>query len=221
MNLDFKKQYRNFNEANIKEDCNLGKELRVFETFETLISQFYNKKFLTSDFFLELGCGNGNFLSVLEKKNFCYKGLDIDDLNFEKDKIPVDDGSVDYVICNSVIEHIKNDFFFISEIKRVLKNGGILILITPNFSYCYKNFYDDPTHVNPFTPKKVENLMSIVGMRNVTVLPWIVKKSVFFWKIPFKFFIARYCLISRGDSKLYIPSFFKGKSLSILASCQK
>ncbi|WP_016731738.1 class I SAM-dependent methyltransferase [Saccharolobus islandicus] len=44
------------------------------------------------------------------------------------------DSSIDVVIFEEVIEHLYNSDLVISEIKRVLKKGGILILSTPNLS---------------------------------------------------------------------------------------
>ena len=94
-------------------------------------------------------------------------------------------------------------------------------MITPNFYYSYKNFYDDPTHVNPFTPQKMKSILSIVGMQKTVVLPWLVKKNILFWKLPFKFFISRYLIPFRGDIKFKVPSFLKGKTSSMIVASQK
>ena len=45
----------------------------------------------------------------------------------------------------------------------ILKKDGYLIITTPNFKYSYKIFYDDPTHVHPYTPK---SLVKILEMNN-------------------------------------------------------
>lgn len=39
----------------------------------------------------------------------------------------IPDKSMDYVVSFQVIEHIKNDSFFVNEIYRVLKSGGKFI----------------------------------------------------------------------------------------------
>jgi len=45
--------------------------------------------------------------------------------------IPAPDGTFAAVWCTEVIEHILDVHVFLSEIRRVLKTGGILILTTP------------------------------------------------------------------------------------------
>ena len=41
--------------------------------------------------------------------------------------------SIDVVLSNQVIEHIVKYEKYLSEIKRILKSDGLLILSTPNF----------------------------------------------------------------------------------------
>ena len=54
-------------------------------------------------------------------------------VDLEKTKLPVPDETFDYVICSEVIEHMEIDpMFMLSEVNRVTKPGGILILTTPN-----------------------------------------------------------------------------------------
>lgn len=54
-------------------------------------------------------------------------------VDLEKTKLPVPDETFDYVICSEVIEHMEIDpMFMLSEVNRVTKTGGTLILTTPN-----------------------------------------------------------------------------------------
>jgi SAM-dependent methyltransferase len=56
-------------------------------------------------------------------------------VDLETQQLPVDDSTFDYVLCCEVIEHMELDpMFMISEINRVLKPGGTLILTTPNIT---------------------------------------------------------------------------------------
>lgn len=54
-------------------------------------------------------------------------------VNLETTPIPVEDETFDYVVCTEVIEHMEQDpMFMMSEINRVLKPEGVLVLTTPN-----------------------------------------------------------------------------------------
>jgi len=194
---------------------------RVFDTFNSALKTFYNKKIEVNSKTLDLGYGDGAFLKLLEREKINSKGYDYDTINFENEKIPEVSNSIDFITCNSVIEHLNDVSNLMNETYRILKPGGKLILITPNFQYDYKQFYDDPTHVNPFTVAKLNNILELHGYQNIKILPWIVKKSPFLWKLPFNFFFARYLLIARNDTTLPIPIFLRGKSTVMFSIAEK
>lgn len=50
------------------------------------------------------------------------------------DNIPLEQETVDYVICQEGIEHFTDQFKAFQEFNRVLKRGGSLIITTPNYS---------------------------------------------------------------------------------------
>lgn len=54
-------------------------------------------------------------------------------LNIEKEKFPFHQGSFDLVLMTEIIEHLTvNPRVYLSEVKRVLKPGGYLLITTPN-----------------------------------------------------------------------------------------
>ncbi|QQG38508.1 MAG: class I SAM-dependent methyltransferase [Candidatus Woesearchaeota archaeon] len=105
---------------------------------------------------LDIGCGDG-FLELSLKKRFNeVYGIDVNEsdliiarsINPEKKihfvkssatKLPLKNNFFDVVVCTEVIEHIKEDEKVISEIRRVLKKKGTLIITTPdkNFPFIY------------------------------------------------------------------------------------
>ncbi len=51
-------------------------------------------------------------------------------------RLPLEDGSIDVVICEWVIEHVEHPQEFAAEVERVLKPGGWFCALTPNkFGY--------------------------------------------------------------------------------------
>jgi len=71
-------------------------------------------------------------------------GVDIEDLRRPKSKVkfslvdsavlPYEDKQFDIIISNHTIEHIENQGRHLSEVKRTLKNDGLVYIATPNKS---------------------------------------------------------------------------------------
>lgn len=51
-------------------------------------------------------------------------------------RLPFDDAQFDLIWCSEVIEHLRDPAFALSELRRVTKPGGLLVLTTPN-SYAW------------------------------------------------------------------------------------
>src|SRR3954465_11188806 len=51
-------------------------------------------------------------------------------------RLPFDDAAFDLIWCSEVIEHLADPAFALSELRRVTKPGGLLLLTTPN-SYAW------------------------------------------------------------------------------------
>ena len=55
-------------------------------------------------------------------------------LNLEKDPLPLADESIDVVMSNQVLEHVKEIFWILHEASRVLRVGGHMIIGVPNLA---------------------------------------------------------------------------------------
>ena len=204
---DLKKQYLNDLRKSNVTDFDIKNSSRVLETFNLALKTFYDTQIDNNARLIDLGYGNGSFLKVLEKSNISSTGYDYDKINFESDKLPESSNSIDFVTCNSVIEHLSDVTNLFKEVHRILKPNGKFLLVTPNFYYDYKNFYDDPTHVNPFTVNKLDEVLKLFKFNKINIVPWVVKKNSLFWKIPFKFFVCRYFLITNKIDKIIFKEF--------------
>ena len=63
--------------------------------------------------------------------------------------IPLEDNSIDVIFCNHVLEHVKDDFKALREMKRVLKPGGWAILQIPFFYPLKETTYEDASITDP------------------------------------------------------------------------
>lgn len=121
---------------------------------------------------LDVGSGKGNHLVGfgrcglkplgLDKRRECVEALekfDVRECDLERDRFPYDSSSLDIVFSKSVIEHIANSDNFISEIRRVLNPGGLAILLTPDWNTQAHIFWDDYTHIKPWTRKGLQNAL--------------------------------------------------------------
>jgi len=193
---------------------------RVFITFKNLIKTFFNKNIEKNQMLLDLGSADGTFVEVVNNNGLRSKGLDINEINFENDKIDFESESCDIITLNSVIEHINNPDNLLNEVKRLLKKDGFFIIVTPDWSLTYKTFFDDPTHVRPYTKKSLNSLLDSYGFKDIKIVPWLVCKPTWMWKIPFSFLLAKLLPFKGGGSRL-LPEFLKGKSKTVLAICTK
>lgn len=117
---------------------------------------FYNRvnALLNPSFvILDIGCGRGEYdsdpiilrrnLRILKGKTSKVIGLDVDK-NAQSNPFldefrvikgnswPIENESVNLILCDHVLEHIADIPAFFSEVHRVLKNNGFLCIRTPN-----------------------------------------------------------------------------------------
>jgi SAM-dependent methyltransferase len=80
--------------------------------------------------------------------------------DFERDRLPWADGSMDAITCMHLVEHLRDLTHLMHEVARLLKPGGRVYFETPHprtltlpsargraAGTFTLNFYDDPTHV--------------------------------------------------------------------------
>lgn len=162
----------------IKESSNNQESIDDFHYFclSYLGENFFSDK---NAKILDIGAGLGH--SLLPLKKFGWNNLyavDIDNFNqdffkkndidfnladIERNKLPYEDNFFDVVLTFHVVEHLQSPNNFLNEIYRVLKKGGILILVTPDWRKQYKIFWRDHTHVHPYDKESINRLVKCFG----------------------------------------------------------
>lgn len=161
---------------------------------------------------VDFGCGNGQIIREMKKINpqAEYIGLDISetalksaaavllDCQFYRiedgGQLPLEDNSVDFVFSSEVIEHIYDTENAFSEIARILKPGGQLLLTTPYHGliknllialFAFDRHFDlVGPHIRFFTKKTLFNLLRKYGLS-------VIKYGYYsrFYPIPYSLYI--------------------------------
>lgn len=106
--------------------------------------------------------------------------------------LPFRSNSFDLVTIFHVLEHITNGELVLEEIIRVLKNNGIMLLVTPNanrFSRIYSFFLRiiisqyryplNPDHVREYSASDIENIMKNSEFQSYKIEPILMRISRF------------------------------------------
>lgn len=155
---------------------------------------------------LDVGCGDGYWSKKLKERG--YETISIDqhrqypniDADFEfPSMIPVDinkslpfpNNYFDIVWCSEVVEHLKNFHYTISEMQRVTKPDGRLIITTPNsffwLHYVFKCFgidnsdWQNEGHINFFNLRDIKRLFPkaiIYGYFPYMIIKFRIKRFI-------------------------------------------
>ncbi len=183
--MSFSRFYRAFEERHRGSRELIGTRLEVYLPFIAPLAVLYQPAMA-----IDLGCGRGEWLELLQREGFEPSGVDLDDGMLQACR---ERGLS--VVRGDAIEHLKSlpdashcvvsGFHFAEHIAfdelqtlvveslRVLKPAGLLILETPNPENLVvgtSSFYLDPTHVRPLPPLLMSFLPEHHGYKRVQIV---------------------------------------------------
>lgn len=134
---------------------------------------------------LDVGCGNGRFLTTMRTLGWDVQGVELSENGMKACRMSglsvhhgdlasaqFPDGYFDLVTVRHVIEHVPEPRSFMAELTRILRPGGYLVVETPSSealgrqwfnTYWYAN--DVPRHLFLFSPANLERLGTSFGLR--------------------------------------------------------
>lgn len=177
--------YRAFEEKFRGSRSLISSRLDIYRAFISPLKQIY-----ADAQGLDLGCGRGEWLEILQEEGIQPQGVDMDEgmleacrtLNLPAIKgdavaylaaLPSESQTV--ISAFHMVEHIPFDRLqvVVAEALRVLKPGGLLVMETPNpenIQVGTHTFYYDPTHQRPIPPLLLAFLPEHYGFGRTKIL---------------------------------------------------
>jgi SAM-dependent methyltransferase len=133
----------------------------------------FSLPFVENKTVLDIACGTGYGIAIVKRSAAYVTGVDIDPQAAAEAKaecngkasvllgnglgLPFADGSFDVITSFETLEHLHERATFLSELNRVLKAGGVLLLSTPNANYSQPvdGKPANPFHIHEYTPDEL------------------------------------------------------------------
>lgn len=157
----------------------------------------YLSRFVSDDMavIVDVGCGYGDFINNIRGKRLVAVDLNANAKKYLQDGIEffcspasdlsfIDASSVDLVFTSNLLEHLTDSELdvIMSEFRRILKVGGVVITMQPNFYYAYREYFDDYTHKKVFSHESLVDLFLANGFGLVAIekrfLPFSLKSRL-------------------------------------------
>lgn len=137
---------------------------------------------------LDIGAGTGDFLVVAKRDGWQTTGIEPNikaktiainkGVYFENNLADLASHSFDIITMWHVLEHVANLDEYISELKRLIKPKGTILIAVPNYKSFDANYYgkfwaafDVPRHIWHFSQTAIQKLFGEKNLKLVEVLP--------------------------------------------------
>lgn len=130
---------------------------------------------------LDLGAGYCDFINQIKsQKKYAadvnpevvkYCGQDVNFIHSNLASLDLPEKSINAIFASNLLEHLDSNALdaFFTQADKLLSAGGKLILIQPNIRYCYREYWDDFTHVKAYSDVSLKDLLISRGYKIVKV----------------------------------------------------
>jgi 2-polyprenyl-3-methyl-5-hydroxy-6-metoxy-1,4-benzoquinol methylase len=147
--------------------------------------RYLNLQNVTKGKMLDVGCGGGRFLNRMQRIGWDVEGIDFDAVATKEvaskygftvhtgdlRDVQLAENTYDVVVMSHAIEHVFDPESLLTEIRRILKIGGRLLLVTPNAnSIAHRRFgaywrgLEVPRHIQIFSLSGLETVVKKAGL---------------------------------------------------------
>lgn len=157
------------------------------------VSALLNRRFPGKGKILDIGCGYGHFIKIMENYGWTAsgiepssrtiryaksKGLNVFETTIEDAVFP--ESSFEAVTAFYVLEHLFEPLSVLKKIHAMLKPRGVVVLRIPHTTPIVKlldlfniknNLYDLPFHMYDFSPNTIRLLLEKAGFSSIRIIP--------------------------------------------------
>lgn len=223
-------------------------EVKLFLKGLNLIEKFYHEK----GKILDVGCSSGVFLNMAKSRGWETVGIDIskDFVNYAKKNFELDvrlgyledfsfeENSLDVITLWDLVEHLTEPNKLLIEVYRILKPGGIILILTPDQDSLIKKITDlsykisfgkwktpvsvvyDIHHLYYFSIRNITKLLNKIGFKTIylvkeeTILDRIIGEKSDHW-------VKKNRLIVYGLKTIFFLARLTNKKNKLLILCNK
>ncbi|OIO20688.1 hypothetical protein AUJ17_05055 [Candidatus Micrarchaeota archaeon CG1_02_47_40] len=141
--------------------------------YSLLCREFFQRRIPADSTVLEVAAGYCEFINHIRAKRKIALDLnpefkkfaapEVETLISQSTNIKLPDGSIDVVFVSNFFEHITKDDILhtLREIRRVLKDGGSLLIMQPNIRYCFNDFWMFFDHITPLDDRSLVEILEL------------------------------------------------------------
>ena len=170
------------------------------------ITEYLQTYISVNDSVLEIGAGYCDFINQINAKEKVAVDINANAQEFCNSEVTFIQSSIfdiqiskkfDVIFASNFFEHFTIDELqeIFKKLKDLLHDNGKLIIIQPNYYYCYKNYWDDYTHKTVFSHNNLPDFLEEQGFKTTFLKRKFIPFS-FKSKLPSSYFLTKMYLFS-------------------------
>jgi SAM-dependent methyltransferase len=152
--------------------------------WQVLCHDYFQRLFPQEGTVAEIGAGYCEFINSIQAAKKIAVDINPDLTTYANPEVQViqstctdlsgiTSASVDRVFASNIFEHLSHPEILLSlaEIHRILKSGGLIVILQPNFRYCYKDYYMFFDHISALDHRSMEEVLKLNGYIVQKIIP--------------------------------------------------